>query len=123
MRREKIYCDKWVHEGTCAFTQVGCKYKHEMPMDKATQVSLGLSHGVPSWYRRQHGLSLSPPSATTGKSESIGTTPTSATSRTSQSWRRQEASSFPGPTSTQNGANGRGTGISFLLIHKCFDSN
>jgi hypothetical protein len=49
-RREKIYCDKWVHEGTCALTQVGCKYKHEMPTDKATQLSLGLSHGFPKWY-------------------------------------------------------------------------
>jgi hypothetical protein len=37
-----------------AFTQVGCKYKHEMPTDKATQLSLGLSHGFPNWYRRAH---------------------------------------------------------------------
>ncbi|KAI2606646.1 hypothetical protein GGR54DRAFT_652334 [Hypoxylon sp. NC1633] len=35
-RRHKIYCDKWVHEGVCAFTQQGCKYKHEMPFDKWT---------------------------------------------------------------------------------------
>ncbi|RKF54750.1 putative c-x8-c-x5-c-x3-h type zinc finger protein [Golovinomyces cichoracearum] len=51
-RRQKIYCDKWVHEGVCAFTQIGCKFKHEMPSDKATQISLGLNHGYPSWYRR-----------------------------------------------------------------------
>ncbi|CAD6500655.1 BgTH12-06364 [Blumeria graminis f. sp. triticale] len=51
-RRQKIYCDKWVHEGVCAFTQVGCKFKHEMPNDKATQISLGLNHGYPNWYRR-----------------------------------------------------------------------
>ncbi|KAJ8059692.1 hypothetical protein OCU04_011340 [Sclerotinia nivalis] len=112
MRREKIYCDKWVHEGTCAFTQVGCKYKHEMPMDKATQVSLGLNHGVPNWYRRQHGLSVSPASGT-GQIEASGTTPTNGTSRTSQSWRRKEATSFSLPTSAQGGANGRDRRSSF----------
>ncbi|ESZ95771.1 hypothetical protein SBOR_3840 [Sclerotinia borealis F-4128] len=107
MRREKIYCDKWVHEGTCAFTQVGCKYKHEMPMDKSTQVSLGLNHGVPNWYRRQHGLSVSPPSGSNGQIEVSGTTPISTTARTSQSWRRKDVSSFSLPASTQGSANGR----------------
>ncbi|KAJ4396262.1 hypothetical protein N0V93_000481 [Gnomoniopsis smithogilvyi] len=52
-RREKVYCDKWIHDGTCAFTQQGCKFKHEMPMDKETQQSLGLFHGLPAWYRKQ----------------------------------------------------------------------
>ncbi|KAI0390268.1 hypothetical protein F5Y17DRAFT_73131 [Xylariaceae sp. FL0594] len=51
-RRPKIYCDKWVHEGTCAFTQQGCKYKHEMPSDKATQHQLGLFHGYPQWWKK-----------------------------------------------------------------------
>ncbi|TGO28491.1 hypothetical protein BPAE_0027g00580 [Botrytis paeoniae] len=108
-RREKIYCDKWVHEGTCAFTQVGCKYKHEMPMDKATQVSLGLNHGVPNWYRRQHGLSVSPQTGTNVQIEApcATPTPTGGTSRTSQSWRRKEGTSFSLPTSTQGVANGR----------------
>ncbi|OBS29161.1 hypothetical protein FPOA_03098 [Fusarium poae] len=50
-RKAKIYCDKWVHEGTCAFTQQGCKYKHEMPFDTPTQQSLGLFHGFPKWWR------------------------------------------------------------------------
>ncbi|RDL37853.1 uncharacterized protein BP5553_05286 [Venustampulla echinocandica] len=62
-RRQKIYCDKWIHEGVCAFTQLGCKYKHEMPHDKATQLSLGLNHGLPNWYRRAYGppaLQLTP---------------------------------------------------------------
>lgn len=54
-RRVKIYCDKWVHEGICAFTQQGCKYKHEMPQDKATQHSLGLFHGLPAWWKKQQG--------------------------------------------------------------------
>ncbi|KAK3370246.1 hypothetical protein B0H63DRAFT_514412 [Podospora didyma] len=51
-RRKKTYCDKWVHEGVCAFTQQGCKYKHEMPYDKATQQSLGLFHGLPTWWKK-----------------------------------------------------------------------
>ncbi|KAK1982400.1 hypothetical protein LZ30DRAFT_590642 [Colletotrichum cereale] len=52
-KKPKIYCDKWVHEGVCAFTQQGCKYKHEMPLDKATQNSLGLFHGLPAWWKKQ----------------------------------------------------------------------
>ncbi|KAK7976180.1 MFS general substrate transporter [Apiospora arundinis] len=51
-RRPKIYCDKWVHEGVCAFTQQGCKYKHEMPFDKLTQHQLGLFHGLPAWWKK-----------------------------------------------------------------------
>ena len=61
-RREKIYCDKWIHEGVCAFTQVGCKYKHEMPFDRATQLTLGLNHGIPHWYRRAYSLTVHPES-------------------------------------------------------------
>ncbi|KAI5927438.1 hypothetical protein F4810DRAFT_722608 [Camillea tinctor] len=52
-RRPKIYCDKWVHEGVCAFTQQGCKYKHEMPFDKLTQHQLGLFHGFPAWWKKR----------------------------------------------------------------------
>ena len=51
-RRPKVYCDKWVHEGVCAFTQQGCKYKHEMPFDKFTQHQLGLFHGYPAWWKK-----------------------------------------------------------------------
>lgn len=51
-KRPKVYCDKWVHEGVCAFTQQGCKYKHEMPMDRATQHQLGLFHGLPAWWKK-----------------------------------------------------------------------
>lgn len=57
-RREKIYCDKWVHDGVCAFAQQGCKYKHEMPLDVPTQRSLGLFHGLPAWWKREHGLDM-----------------------------------------------------------------
>lgn len=58
MRKEKIYCDKWVHEGRCAFAQQGCKYKHEMPLDKATQEEVGLYLGLPSWFKRKQALEL-----------------------------------------------------------------
>jgi hypothetical protein len=87
-RREKIYCDKWIHEGVCAFTQMGCKYLHEMPMDKATQISLGLNHGIPTWYRRSQivELRLSPP-------VNLSPPASSNPNRLSGPWRRQEASS------------------------------
>ncbi|KAJ6783344.1 hypothetical protein PWT90_04343 [Aphanocladium album] len=52
-RKVKIYCDKWIHEGVCAFTQQGCKFKHEMPQDEATQRSLGLFHGYPAWWKKR----------------------------------------------------------------------
>ncbi|SPQ22174.1 9edde234-e9b1-43cf-919d-e49d1e2a517c [Thermothielavioides terrestris] len=52
-KRMKVYCDKWVHEGVCAFTQQGCKYKHEMPSDRATQHQLGLFLGYPAWWKRR----------------------------------------------------------------------
>ncbi|KAK3899878.1 hypothetical protein C8A05DRAFT_17762, partial [Staphylotrichum tortipilum] len=55
IQRMKIYCDKWVHEGVCAFTQQGCKYKHEMPSDRATQHALGLFLGYPAWWKRRQG--------------------------------------------------------------------
>ncbi|KAL1898795.1 hypothetical protein Sste5346_003202 [Sporothrix stenoceras] len=51
-KKHKVYCDKWVHEGICAFTQQGCKFKHEMPHDRATQRSVGLFQGYPNWYKK-----------------------------------------------------------------------
>ncbi|POS85781.1 hypothetical protein EPUL_001896 [Erysiphe pulchra] len=57
-RRKKVYCDKWVHEGVCAFTQIGCKFKHEMPTDRETQIAVGLNHGFPNWYRRACGQKM-----------------------------------------------------------------
>jgi hypothetical protein len=53
----------WIHKGICAFTQQGCKYKHEMPLDKATQTSLGLFHGLPEWYKRAQAVELAPTGA------------------------------------------------------------
>ncbi|PTB69736.1 hypothetical protein BBK36DRAFT_1188303 [Trichoderma citrinoviride] len=52
-KRNKVYCDMWIHEGRCAFTQTGCKFKHEMPLDEASQKALGLFQGLPAWYKKQ----------------------------------------------------------------------
>ena len=51
IRRPKVYCDHWIHNGTCAFAQRGCAYKHEMPRDYATQQLVGLN-GYPTWYKK-----------------------------------------------------------------------
>ncbi|KAL7814647.1 hypothetical protein V8C44DRAFT_356978 [Trichoderma aethiopicum] len=53
LKRNKVYCDMWIHEGRCAFTQTGCKFKHEMPLDEASQKALGLFQGLPAWYKKQ----------------------------------------------------------------------
>lgn len=60
-RKDKVYCDKWVHEGVCAFSQQGCRYKHEMPLDVVTQHALGLFQGLPTWYKKEHNLELRTP--------------------------------------------------------------
>ncbi|KAI9642894.1 hypothetical protein NHQ30_008628 [Ciborinia camelliae] len=118
MRREKVYCDKWLHSGTCAFMQVGCKYKHIMPEDREIQKSLGLPNGPPLWYRKEHNLPLSSPSGSNGQAEASGTTPTNGTSRTSQPWRRKDVASFSFPSSIQGGANGRGMSLLARPIHE-----
>lgn len=41
-----------MHEGICAFEQQGCRYLHDMPSDKATQVALGLFQGYPPWWKK-----------------------------------------------------------------------
>lgn len=93
---------------------MGCKYKHEMPSDKATQMSLGLNHGYPSWYRRTFtvGNNLSSP-ATEHQLQSLGS-PTSAT-RINGPWRQLESG---------QGSNGNGifhqdpcSFFSIVLIH------
>ncbi|KAK4452366.1 hypothetical protein QBC34DRAFT_377376 [Podospora aff. communis PSN243] len=84
-KRVKVYCDKWIHDGTCAFTQQGCKYKHEMPHDRATQHALGLFHGYPAWWKRQQAelaRQKAPPSTTTATAPTSGATTMTATSTT-----------------------------------------
>jgi hypothetical protein len=103
-RREKIYCDKWIHEGVCAFTQMGCKYKHVMPTDKATQMSLGLNHGFPSWYRRAYPVPpFSPGSQAPAALAPTMPSPPPNPNRLSGPWRRQDAQPSIDGSSAQNG--------------------
>jgi hypothetical protein len=53
--RQKVYCSHWLKTGECSFVQQGCLYKHEMPMDLPTLLSLGL-RDIPDWYRQANGL-------------------------------------------------------------------
>lgn len=115
-RKDKIYCDKWVHDGTCAFTQVGCKYKHEMPMDKATQLSLGLNHGFPNWYKRQHGMQMNQQAQAQGQltiTHRGGRAGNGGTNRTGD-WRSRESmGALPAPsTQSNNTSDIRGNGSS-----------
>ncbi len=86
-RREKVYCDKWIHDGDCAFTQVGCKYLHTMPMDTETQVKLGLYHGLPRWYcvRTQNWRQIKEP-ANNGGNNNAGTAGTTTYDSSNGSW-------------------------------------
>ncbi|KAK0638733.1 hypothetical protein B0T16DRAFT_421699 [Cercophora newfieldiana] len=93
-KRVKVYCDKWIHDGTCAFTQQGCKYKHEMPHDRATQHALGLFHGYPAWWKRQQAeLARQKPGPPSPATTAGTTTPTAA-----------------GPTATAGGSPGSSEG-------------
>ena len=44
----KVYCTHWLMRGECAYTQQGCRYKHEMPDLKKLR-ELGFRE-VPRWY-------------------------------------------------------------------------
>ncbi|KAL2049577.1 hypothetical protein ABVK25_010156 [Lepraria finkii] len=48
----KIYCTFWLRTGCCAFeaTTRGCKLKHEIPPDEATQREIGINISAP-WLR------------------------------------------------------------------------
>lgn len=44
----KEFCHYWIQHGSCAFTQQGCLYKHEMPpLDKLNQIGF---REIPAWY-------------------------------------------------------------------------
>ncbi|KAH8592698.1 hypothetical protein B0O99DRAFT_743329 [Bisporella sp. PMI_857] len=101
-RRHKVYCDKWLHEGVCAFTQLGCRFKHEMPLDKATQVALGLNHGLPAWYKRQQQVTLMQPMAGLGATTNLSSM---SASRSLGSWRgSRENTTVARPPSFVNAA-------------------
>ncbi|OBT63870.1 hypothetical protein VE03_06637 [Pseudogymnoascus sp. 23342-1-I1] len=101
-RKDKVYCDKWVHEGVCAFSQQGCRYKHEMPLDIATQHALGLFQGLPMWYKKENTVDLRTPRAdekTNGGEGAPGTAPLRIglhTPTALPSWR-------PGPEQSRSG--------------------
>ena len=47
--KNKKYCSYWIRNGECDYTQTGCKYKHEMPVDEEAFLDCGL-RGVPRWF-------------------------------------------------------------------------
>ncbi|KAF2432681.1 hypothetical protein EJ08DRAFT_108505 [Tothia fuscella] len=47
--RKKTHCDKWIQTGTCAFSQQGCIFKHEMPDPQTLGKWFG-STSIPIWY-------------------------------------------------------------------------
>lgn len=75
---------------------MGCKYKHEMPTDKTTQLSLGLNHGFPNWYRRAFAVQMHPESP-----ESTVGSPPAASERLTNPWRRNDG--LVGPSRAING--------------------
>ncbi|PNP43849.1 hypothetical protein TGAMA5MH_04131 [Trichoderma gamsii] len=95
-KRNKVYCDMWIHEGRCAFTQTGCKFKHEMPLDEETQRTLGLFQGLPSWFKKQQEESAMR-TARESSSSSCEASPTTASSRSSDfAWQNVALGSIPG---------------------------
>lgn len=58
-----------------------------MPMDRETQLTLGLNHGLPNWYRRAYAVNVQPASP-----PAIDAPPLAPTnSRLEGPWRRLEA--------------------------------
>lgn len=117
-RRFKEYCSFWLRTGECDYSQQGCLYKHEMPLDLSTLDRLGL-RDIPLWYRQQHGLESLMSSNNNnnnrdnsnshGKSISGSASLSPSTSNPSNPrWREDsrlqihQAETVKGPSSTQN---------------------
>jgi hypothetical protein len=48
---KKEYCSHWIQTGECAFTAIGCRYKHEMPpLEKLREI--GFKY-IPTWFRHK----------------------------------------------------------------------
>lgn len=45
---KKGYCMFWLRRGECDYMQKGCRYLHEMPVDKETREKIGLRK-IPEW--------------------------------------------------------------------------
>jgi hypothetical protein len=55
-----VYCTHWIRTGECAFTSVGCKYKHEMPhVEKLRE--LGFTLGTPKWFQEKAAIAARGP--------------------------------------------------------------
>lgn len=86
----------WIHEGRCAFTQTGCKFKHEMPLDEESQRALGLFQGLPTWFKKQQEESAMR-TALQSSSSSSETSPTTSSSRSSEfAWQNVALGRIPG---------------------------
>ncbi|KAL4970831.1 uncharacterized protein BDV14DRAFT_3460 [Aspergillus stella-maris] len=53
---KKEFCSYWIRHGECDYSQQGCLYKHEMPLDKEGLDKVGL-RDIPKWYREKTGHS------------------------------------------------------------------
>jgi len=56
---KKEYCTHWIKTGECAFTAIGCKYKHEMP-DIVKLREIGFRE-VPRWWKDKTALAARGP--------------------------------------------------------------
>jgi hypothetical protein len=73
-----------------------------MPLDKATQVALGLNHGLPAWYKRQQQVTLMQPMAGLGATTNLSSM---SASRSLGSWRgSRENTTVARPPSFVNAA-------------------
>jgi hypothetical protein len=56
---KKEFCTHWIKTGECAFTSIGCKFKHEMPaMDKLRDVGF---IQVPKWWKEKSAITARGP--------------------------------------------------------------
>ncbi|KAF2025878.1 hypothetical protein EK21DRAFT_75351, partial [Setomelanomma holmii] len=56
---KKEFCTHWIRTGECAFTSVGCKYKHKMPeIDKLRE--LGFTQ-QPKWWKEKSAIATRGP--------------------------------------------------------------
>jgi len=66
----KEYCTYWIRTGECAYTQQGCKYKHEMPPNKSTLLKVFGTDVWPKWWiEREHEHKLRNRGYTSGSGE------------------------------------------------------
>lgn len=47
---KKKYCMHWILKGECAYMQTGCKYEHEIPVDRKTRDEIGMGD-IPQWFK------------------------------------------------------------------------